>query len=237
MPLRDNYLQTRRAIQYSGKARFCPICGKSSNRFCEFGTQKREDAQCVHCGSLERHRFLWVYLQKRTDLFGTKSKKMLHVAPEPCFVSRLQQHLGSNYLTADLFDPLAMVKLDVTNIEYPDQSFDVIYCGHVLENVQDDRKALRELFRVLKTNGWAILLVPITAQKTFEDPSVVAPEDRLRLFGETYRVRNYGPDYVDRLREAGFMVKITNVKDLVTDDEAVRMGFNASSGEIYYCTK
>jgi len=112
-----------------------------------------------------------------------------HVSYQNC-----SNTFGSNYLTADLFDPLAMVKMDVTNIEYPDHSFDVIYCSHVLENVQDDRRALREFYRILKPNGWAILLVPVTAQKTFEDPSVTSPEDRLRLFGETYRVRRYGPD-------------------------------------------
>lgn len=233
----DMWHQTGRALAYYGKGRFCPVCGRSSRRFCKAGPQKREDARCVHCGALERHRLLWLYLAKRTDLFDGKPKKMLHVAPEPCFVSRLKQRLGNNYSTADLLDPLVMVKMDITNIEYPDESFDVIYCSHVLEHVQDDRKAMREFYRVLGTKGWAILLVPITAEKTFEDPSIVEAQERLRLFGQHDHVRKYGPDYVDRLREAGFVVETTKVNNLVTKDEAVRMGLTVASGEIYYCTK
>ena len=237
MPLRDKCLQIWRAIRYYGTARFCPVCGKSSSRFSEFGVEKRQDAQCVHCGALERHRLLWLYLQKRTNLFDGKSRKMLHIAPEPCFVSRLGQCLGSNYLTADLVNPLAMVKMDITNIEYPDQSFDVIYCSHVLQHVHDDRKAIRELYRILRTDGWAILQESVTTEKTIEDPSVISPEDRLRIFGQHDRVRSYGPDYVERLRETGFIVEFTKVNQLVTSEEAVRMGLTIASGEICYCTK
>jgi ubiquinone/menaquinone biosynthesis C-methylase UbiE len=162
---------------------------------------------------------------------------MLHVAPQRCFESRFRERLGDNYLTADLFDTYAMVKMDITNIEYADQSFDVIYCSHVLEHVQDDKRAMREFYRVLKNNGWAILLVPITSERTFEDPSIVEPLERLKAFGEEVHVRRYGPDYVDRLREVGFSVEITKVNDLVQSDEAVRMGLTPGAGEIYYCTK
>jgi SAM-dependent methyltransferase len=130
-----------------------------------------------------------------------------------------------------------MIKMDITNIDYPDQSFDVIYCSHVLEHVQDDRKAMREFYRVLKTTGWAILLVPITAEKTLEDPSLVGPEERLRVFGQADHVRRYGPDYVDRLREAGFSVQVTKVNDLVQNDEAIRLGLTSAAGEIHFCTK
>lgn len=90
---------------------------------------------------------------------------------------------------------------------------------------------------MLKNNGWAILLVPITRKKTFEDPSIVEPIERLKAFGQADHVRRYGPDYVDRLREAGFSVDTTKVNDLVQSDEAVRMGLTTASGEIYYCTK
>ncbi len=127
--------------------------------------------------------------------------------------------------------------MDITNIEYPDQSFDVIYCSHVLEHVQDDKRAMREFFRVLKNNGWAILLVPITSEKTFEDPSIIEPLERLQAFGQENHVRRYGPDYVDRLCEAGFSVEVTKVNDLVQSNEAVKMGLTLASGEIYYCTK
>jgi len=225
-----------RAVPYYGKGRFCPVCSKSSRRFRQFGLVPREDAQCAHCGALERHRFLWLYLSRKTDIFDGTPKKMLHVAPESCFESRFKERLGDNYLTADLFNPRAMVKMDITDIEYANESFDVIYCSHVLEHVQDDKGAMREFFRVLKNDGWAILLVPITSEKTFENPSIVDPLERLKYFGQKDHVRRYGQDYVDRLREAGFGVAVTKVKDLVQSDEAVRMGIT-ESGNIYHCTK
>lgn len=235
-PLR-RFKDVVKEVAYYGKGRLCPVCGKSSRRFCPFGVVPRKDAQCAYCGALERHRFLWLYLLRKTDLFDGTPKKMLHVAPELCFESRFKKQLGDNYLTADLFNALAMVKMDITNIEYPDQSFDVIYCSHVLEHVQDDKKAMREFHRVLKSNGYAILLVPVTTVKTFEDPSILEPLERLRAFGGEDHVRLYGPDYVDRLREAGFRVEITEVNDLVKNEEAIRMGLTPASGQIYYCTK
>lgn len=226
-----------RTLPYYGKARFCPVCSKSSRRFRQFGLVSREDAQCVHCWALERHRFLWLYLSKKTDLFDGTPKLVLHVAPEACFETSFKELLGNNYLTADLDNPLAMVRMDITNIEYADNTFDVIYCSHVLEHVQDDKRAMREFFRVLKNDGWAILLVPITSEKTFEDPSIVDPVERLKHFGQENHVRRYGRDYIDRLSEAGFTVEVTKVNDLVQSGEAILMGLTPASGEIYYCTK
>lgn len=226
-----------RALPYHGNARYCPVCGKSSSQFRPFGIVPREDAQCVHCSALERHRLVWLFFQNKSDLFDGKAKTMLHVAPESCFESMLKARLGNNYLTADLLNPLAMVKMDICDIQYPNNTFDVIYCSHVLEHVPDDKKAMREFYRVLKTNGWAILNVPIISEKTFEDSSIVDPKERLRVFGQEDHVRSYGPDYVDRLRDSGFAVEIIKVSDLAGDDESVRMGLTPASGEIYYCTK
>lgn len=222
---------------YFGKGRFCPVCEKSSRRFRKGGTVPREDAKCARCGALERHRLLWLFVTSRTDLLDGQHRKMLHVAPEPCLESRLRPLLGNGYLTADLLSPRATVRMDITNIDYPDQAFDVIYCSHVLEHVQDDRKAIREFYRTLKGDGWAILLVPITAEKTFEDPSICEPEERLRVFGQKDHVRRYGPDYLDRLTEEGFSVEVFRVSDLVQNDEAARLGLTSASGDIYYCTK
>ena len=225
-----------RVVQYYGNERYCPVCGKRSSRFNTFGIIPREDAQCPHCGSLERHRLLWLFFQKRTDLLAGKPK-MLHVAPEPCLESIFMKRLGSNYLTADLFNPNAMVKMDICDIQYPENSFDAIYCSHVLEHVPDDKQAMREFCRVLNTNGWAILNVPITREKTFEDPSIVDPKERLKTFGQEDHVRSYGQDYVERLRDSGFDVEIIKVDDLANRDEAVKMRLTRVSGEIYYCTK
>jgi SAM-dependent methyltransferase len=223
-------------LWYRGRGRWCPVCGWSSRRFRPGGTVARQDAKCPRCGALERHRFIWLYLAQRTDLFDGRPKRVLHVAPEQCFERRLEDRLGAGYLTADLRDPHVMEPMDITAIRYPDESFDVIYCSHVLEHVADDQQAMREFHRVLKRSGWAILLVPITLDRTFEDPAIVRPADRLRVFGQKDHVRRYGPDYVDRLRNAGFEVQVTRVPDMIAADEAARMGISRA-GAIYHCTK
>lgn len=226
-----------KVLPYYGKGRYCPVCRRSSSRFKPFGIVPREDAQCAHCDALERHRFVWLFFQKNTDLFHGETKKMLHVAPEQCFESIFKDRLGDNYLTADLLNSRAMVKMDICDIQFPDGSFDVIYCSHVLEHVLDDQQAMREFFRVLDSNGWAILNVPITRETTFEDSSIVDPQERLKAFGQEDHVRRYGQDYVERLRDSGFTVKIIKVGDLANSDEVVSMGLTQASGEIFFCTK
>lgn len=225
-----------RSVLYAGTGKSCPICQKSARKFCEYGGASRNGAQCPHCGSLERHRLLWLFLKRKTDLFDGKPKKMLHVAPELCFEPKFKALLGDRYLSADLFNPSAMVKMDITNIEYPDASFDVIYCSHVLEHVDNDRKAMKEFLRTLKPTGWAILLVPITAEMTYEDATIRDPEGRLKAFGQRDHVRKYGPDYADRLREVGFQVHKFDAKEFVSGDEITQMGLS-EQGTIYFCKK
>jgi SAM-dependent methyltransferase len=192
----------------------------------------------MHCGAVERHRLVWIYFGTMTDLFDRPSRRMLHVAPERCLESRLKKYFRpGHYITADLLSPRAMVRMDITDIHFPDGYFDILLCSHVLEHVENDRKALREFYRVLKPGGWAILNVPVTAERTLEDPSVVTAAERLKVFGQEDHVRRYGPDYVDRLGEAGFKVRIIGVSDLVTEEEALRMGLTPASGEIFCCSK
>lgn len=150
---------------------------------------------------------------------------------------RLRERLGACYITADLAAPHADVKMDITNIEYPNDTFDVIYCSHVLEHIPEDRKAMRELRRVLKPDGWAVLLVPIAGDITYEDPSITDPAERLKAFGLENHVRQYGRDYVERLRECGFTVEVTEVSDLYDRAQTIRAGIGGEVGEIYYCTK
>ena len=226
-----------RAVSYRGKDRLCCVCGKYSSRFKQFGTPPRPDAQCPRCGALERHRLLWHFVQSKSGLFDNNSKRMLHVAAETCIEQKLRRHLGDNYITADLMNARAMIRMDITDINYPDDSFDIIFCNHVLEHVSDDRKAMRELRRVLKQNGFAILLVPITAEVTFEDPTVTDPNERMRLFGQEDHVRRYGPDYVDRLRGSGFAVQTICARDLARQDQLEHLGCTEAAGEIFYCTK
>ncbi|HEY8259045.1 MAG TPA: methyltransferase domain-containing protein [Gemmatimonadales bacterium] len=222
---------------YSGTSRWCPVCNRSSRRFRTYGLVPREEAECPQCGALERHRLVWLYFTGRTDLFDGREKRVLHVAPEPCLEDRFRRRLGEGYLTGDLLDPHAMERMDITDIRHPDESFDVVYCSHVLEHVPDDRRAMRELHRVLKKDGWAVLLVPITVERTVEDPTITDPAERERLFGQHDHVRRYGSDYVDRLREAGFEVSVTEVSDLLGEDERRWMGLSRSAARIYGCRR
>lgn len=172
---------------------------------------------------------------QKTDLFDGRPKKLLHIAPEPTFEKRFAEHFGTDYLTADLCDRRIMIKMDIADISFPDEIFDVIYCSHVLEYVPDDKRAIREFYRVLKKGGWAILLVPITAEKT-EELSTIDLAERLRLYGQE-DLRRYGMDFVERLGEAGFSVKVTTPADFLDQEEIERMGISKAAGEIFYCTK
>jgi predicted SAM-dependent methyltransferase/ribosomal protein S27AE len=215
---------------------YCPICGTASF-FTPFGISPRQKALCGSCGSLERHRLLWLFFQKRTNLFKKETKKILHIAAESCFESRFKTAFGENYITADLYNPSAMVKLDITSIPYSDESFDIIICNHVLEHVQDDRKAMGELYRILKKNGWAVLLVPIfNRDKTYEDFSITTDAGRLEAFGQEDHVRKYGRDYIDRLKSVGFKVTVTKAEALATANEIKKMSLLENSN-IFYCTK
>lgn len=230
-------IRALQAIPYYGTGRFCPICEQSASKFRQVGREHREDAQCPYCLSAERHRLLLLYLERKTNLFNSAMKQVLHVSPARCMETKLQGLLGDRYLTSDLFDLRAMVKMDITNIQYPNQSFDVILCSHVLEHVDDDIQAMKEFYRVLKDDGWAILLVPITSDRTFGDPSITDPAKRLALFGEVDHVRRYGPDYIDRLCSVGFKVDMAEAEDIASLEEIAQMRLTADSGEIYLCVK
>ncbi len=223
-------------ITLFGLARYCPCCKASLRKFRPFGLVPRKEALCPVCRSLERHRLIWLYFSQKTDLLNGKKKRMLHVAPEAQLSQLFNAPEHIDYLSADLMNPSAMVKMDITDIQYPDNTFDVIYCSHVLEHILDDRKAMREFCRVLKDDGWAILQVPITDEATFEDPSVTSPEERERIFGQYDHVRRYGPDYEDRLAESGFSVTVDGFVRELDEKETKRFGLTQTE-DVYFCKK
>lgn len=225
------------ALQCRWRGNYCPVCKKSSAQFAPYGRIRRKNAQCPKCGALERHRLAWLFLQRMTDLFDGRQKDILHVAPESCFQSHLKEKFGRNYLTADLFNPRADEKMDLCDIDHPDETFDVIICIHVLEHIADDRRALRELFRVLRTNRWALINVPITRSTTFENCLLSDPKERLKSFGQENHVRRYGPDFVERLRESGFHVTIVKASEIASRRDLLQMGLMRHTGEIYFCEK
>ena len=205
--LRAVYHQTL-AFAYRGDRVECPCCGGRFRAFLPFGVVRRENARCPRCGSLERHRLLWLYLEQRTQLLHG-GLTLLHVAPEALLAGKLERVPRLGYLSVDLESPLAMAHMDVTRLGLRDQSLDVILCLHVLEHVADDRAAMGEFLRVLRPGGWAILQSPVDEARaeTFEDASVTDPAERERVFGQRDHVRIYGRDYLDRLRDCGFAVE------------------------------
>ena len=185
-----------------------PIDGKSFRQFLPYGYEvQRPNALSPSTLSLERHRLLWLYLKNETSFF-TAPKKMLHIAPEQCFIDRFKKQKNINYTSADLHSPLADVKADVCNLPFENDTFDVVFCNHVLEHIEDDTKAMSELYRVLKPKGLGIFQVPqdVSKEKTYEDFSITKPKERSKHFGQYDHVRIYGKDYFERLRAVGFTV-------------------------------
>lgn len=205
------------AIFYKGNKIEDPISGKKYRKILPYGRlESRPNALAPHSLSLERHRLIWLYLKEKTDFF-TSSKRVLHIAPEYCFIKPFKKLKNLEYVTADLISPWADIKLDVQNIPFPDASFDVVICNHVLEHVDDDRKAMSELLRVMKPGGFGIFQVPLepTIEITLEDKSINTPELREKHYKQRDHLRLYGKDYGNRLREVGF--------DVTEDDFVIKL--------------
>lgn len=223
-------------IFYAGRGRCCPICNTERRKMLPYGYgPSREDALCPHCLSLERHRLLWLWLQRETSLFADRPT-LLHIAPEVCLMrhfERLYADCAEQYMTADLCSPLAKHHFDVQAIPLADESVDVIICNHLLEHVASDSKALAELHRIMRRGGWGILLAPIDYSRatTFEDDTITEPRERAKVFGQYDHRRIYGRDYVERLRQAGFEAHEVDYAATFTADERTR--FALGSDRIY----
>lgn len=209
-----------------------PIDGKSFRTFLPYGYgQQRSNVLSPSTLSLERHRLLWLYLKRETDFFS-KPLKVLHFAPEQAFYSRFRKQPNLDYTTTDLNSPLADVKADICRLPFKDEVYDVILCNHVLEHIPDDTTAMKELFRVLKPGGLAILQIPqdLNRQTTYEDDSITDKEERARIFGQYDHVRIYGRDYFDKLRTIGFKVDEVDYTKQLTKAEVEK--YCLAEGEI-----
>lgn len=208
----------------------CPICGKTS----QFLSSRRKDEICRLCGSSERHRLVWIFLQTKNI---SSLKDFLHIAPEECIEKQLK-HAMPGYVSIDKSSKRAMFNMDITNIQFKDESFDAVYCSHVLEHIVDDMVAMTEMRRVLRKNGWAIINVPVSSRKvTLEDNMVVDPLEREMLFGQTDHVRIYGKDFKDRLWNSGFNVEEIKWNKFLTVSERRKFGITKYAGSIFFCRK
>jgi hypothetical protein len=219
------------------KGRICPICETWAPQFRPFGLIPRDNASCPRCGSLERHRLIWLFLSRRAFNQMDRPKTFLHIAPERCLEKPLLRRFGSGYLSADLGGKRAMMRADITRLPFQSQSYDFILCSHVLEHVPDDRKALAEFTRILKPGGMAIIAVPICGAHTFEDKTVKTTWERVVMFGQSDHVRSYGRDIVDRFRDAGLQVTVASSSDLASQEENDRFAVGEPAGELYICAK
>lgn len=196
-----------------GDAVECPICEQTFSKFLPYGRIfPRENALCPSCLSLERHRLMHVFLKNKTNFYESKPK-VLHIAPEYCFIKRFEKYLGDQYITADIESPLAKVKMDLHHIPFDDNSFEVVFCNHVLEHVKDDVRCMQEIRRVLKIGGFALCQSPqrYDLETTYEDANMTDPKEREKHFLQDDHLRIYGRDYGHQLSLSGFNVEEVNV--------------------------
>jgi len=192
-----------------GKGSYCEICNHEYRHFLPYGRLRaRSNALCPNCLSLERHRLIERYLRTQTTFYQNQLS-VLHIAPEKCFVKHFRKQHALGYITADLESPWADVKMDILKMPFENNFFDVVFCNHVLEHVDDDLQAMREIHRVLKPGGWAILQVPFFApipNETFEDIQLTDLREREKIFGQSDHIRRYGLDYPNRIERSGLKV-------------------------------
>ena len=214
------------AFSLKGNKYTDPIDGKSFRKFLPYGYGKqRENALSPSTLSLERHRLMWLFLRDDTEFFTSKEKiKTLHIAPEQCFLDLFRKQNNLEYITSDLESPIADVKADICNLPFDDNSFDVVFCNHVLEHIMDDTKAMQELYRVLKKGGFGIFQIPqdLSREKTFEDNTITNRRERAEIFGQYDHVRVYGRDYFKKLRSVGFEVDEIDYTKKITREKIER---------------
>jgi len=234
------------AKKYAGKGVICPICKSEYRVFQTFGLERRKNAKCHQCDSLERHRLMYKYLEDKLGLFDSSKKiKLLHFAPEKMLYNLFSGLEHIDYYPCDLdasrYSYGGGVKIhavDITKIPFEENTFDFIICNHVLEHIPDDRLAMSELYRVMKKGGEGYYQAPIdyNRESTYEDFSITSPSAREKAFGQEDHVRWYGHDYKDRLKESGLTVKEDRYVEQFPKEEIFKFGLDPKE-LIYYCVK
>lgn len=238
--IRLSYVFKRIApLVYKGNNVECPVCNRSFSKFLSYGSEvaHRENVLCPYDLTLERHRLMWLYLRNHSDFFTAPMLSVLHIAPEQCFIDRFKMQSNLSYLTGDLISPIADLHFDLHQIPLEDHRFDVVFCNHVMEHVTDPNQCMKEIFRVMKPGGWAIMQVPqdMTREKTLEDPNITTPEDREKFYWQKDHVRLFGKDYPTYLQNAGFVVEEFWLKNHLSPEIFER--FRIAADEVLYIAK
>ena len=235
-----------RSFFYYGRNVYCPFCNRSFRHFLPVGVIPRPNSQCPVCGSVERYRLLYLYLKNKTAFFSKKHLKVLDIGPDRCFSKLCSSLPNVQYVSIDLFPKIARIKMDIKNLAFENETFDCIICFHVLEHVKDDLSAMREMFRVLRPTGWALVQVPVDINRaaTFEDFNL-SEKNYETVYGQSGHVRIYGLDFKHRLESAGFFVRVDRFIDEL-DNETVskyalkhsyKIKFYETCDDLYYCSK
>ena len=222
------------SIWYRGNKVKCPICRIKLKKFFPYGRVVRNNALCPNCLSLERHRLMYLYLKNETNFFKNEWN-VLHIAPEQCFISIFKNSKNINYTSGDLFSPLADIKMDIHKMPFKNNTFDIVLCNHVLEHVDNDIKALKEIKRVMKNGGFSILQVPFyypLPNKTIEDKSITKANEREKAYGQSDHLRKYGKDYKKRLSSVGFEVDVNEYVNSLSKEKQKKYGL--SENELIY---
>lgn len=186
---------------YIGKKHQCNICNKQLKAFVLL---ENKDLLCPFCGSLSRNRRLWKLLNEEKRI----TENILHFSPSRSLYRNLKKQKKINYYSTDFENEfLADYKFDITNIKQESNKFDTIICYHILEHIVEDRKAMSELYRVLKQDGKIYVQTPFKSGNTYEDASIVSPEGRKKHFDQEDHVRIYSIEGLkSRLENNGFKV-------------------------------
>lgn len=225
-----HYLRQASFTRHSTAKVYCPIAETEFKAFARIG----KELITPTTGARGRQRLMWLYLLNETDLFQKKNA-LLHIAPELSLMGRLQEQSDITYIPGDKMEKgyvnqHGVRNIDLTALDFPDESFDYIICSHVLEHIPDDKKAMQEMFRVLKPGGRAIILVPMRgAATTYEDWSITSPKERHKHFGQWDHVRWYGDDIKERLEEAGFIVKMEEYSSRFSEEEVKKYGLSKNT--------
>lgn len=232
------FIKNLKAPFYFGKHYYCICCNHSFSTFLPKGNITRYNAECAFCGSLERTRLLLLYLQKETNIFSNPTK-LLHIAPERALKKIFRKYNNIYYIDGDINPAYASHKIDLTKIQYPDNSFDVVICAHVLGHIPNEVVAIQELYRVLKKGGYAILMTLISNNtSTLESNEIISDKDRLIHYGEPDLCRLHGQDFVSRMEKQNFKVEKIDYRLHYTEEERIRYSLGNGERElIFKCSK
>lgn len=226
-------------ILYKGNKVECPVCEKTFSKFLSYGSEvaHRENVLCPYDLTLERHRLMWLYLRNESNFFSAQHLNVLHIAPEQCFIQLFKKQQNLNYLTGDLESPIADIHFDLHQIPLEDNRFDVVFCNHVMEHVDDPIQCMKEIHRVMKSGGWAIMQVPqdMSRAATYEDSNITSAAEREKHFWQKDHVRLFGRDYPQWLEKAGFTVDVYDTKQKI--EPSVILKYRLLKDELLYIAK